>query len=309
MRARVRPTDTQHPVRDGVEELLSTARLLADRTPRRFTRRDERLGRLPSTASTRARPTARSSSSSPARQISCRLGRKSPCHLASAAHRGGRSPPQPTLSARACRHPASSFRSNFQSLGAVRQLSALPQPSASPPDCPAARFGANIDGGAKVLARTVIIATGAQYRKPALVKLSNVRRRRCSPAPRPWKRSSVVATRSSSSAAVIRAGQAAVFLGQTRRRVHVLVRKDGLADTMSRHLIRRIEETPSIVLRTRTEIVGLEGDGHLERIRWRDDHTGVAEARAVIRAGAVKRLQALARPNHNYEQAANRSPG
>ena len=74
------------------------------------------------------------------------------------------------------------------------------------------------------------------------------------------------------------AGQAAVFLAQTTRRVHVLVRKDGLADTMSRYLIRRIEETPSIVLRTRTEIVGLEGDGRLEVIRWRDERTGDIEA-------------------------------
>jgi len=77
------------------------------------------------------------------------------------------------------------------------------------------------------------------------------------------------------------AGQAAVFLAQTTRRVHVLVRKDGLADTMSRYLIRRIEETPSIVLRTRTEIVGLEGDGRLERIRWRDERTGDIETQNI----------------------------
>src|SRR5437667_6278944 len=54
-----------------------------------------------------------------------------------------------------------------------------------------------------------------------------------------------------------------------------------MAVTLSRHLIRRIEETPSIVLRTRTEIVGLEGDGRLERIRWRDEQTGVVEAHKI----------------------------
>ena len=48
------------------------------------------------------------------------------------------------------------------------------------------------------------------------------------------------------------AGQAAVFLAQTARRVHMLVRGRGLADTMSRYLIRRIEENPAIALRTRT---------------------------------------------------------
>ena len=73
------------------------------------------------------------------------------------------------------------------------------------------------------------------------------------------------------------AGQAAVFLAQTTRRVYLLVRRDRLADTMSRYLIRRIEETPSIVLRPRTQIVGLEGDSRLERVRWRDERTGDVE--------------------------------
>jgi thioredoxin reductase (NADPH) len=46
---------------------------------------------------------------------------------------------------------------------------------------------------------------------------------------------------------------------------------------MSRYLIRRIEDSPAIALRTRTEITALEGDGHLERVRWRDDETGEVE--------------------------------
>ena len=56
------------------------------------------------------------------------------------------------------------------------------------------------------------------------------------------------------------AGQAAVFLAQTAKRVTILVRGTGLADTMSRYLIRRIEEHPAIVLRTHSEIVALDGD-------------------------------------------------
>ena len=74
------------------------------------------------------------------------------------------------------------------------------------------------------------------------------------------------------------AGQAAVFLASTARRVHMLVRGSGLAETMSRYLIRRIEENPAIVLRTRTEIVALDGDGRLERVRMRDDRTGEIES-------------------------------
>ena len=45
----------------------------------------------------------------------------------------------------------------------------------------------------------------------------------------------------------------------------MLVRSHSLSESMSRYLIRRLEETPAIQLRTRTEIVALEGNGHLER--------------------------------------------
>jgi thioredoxin reductase (NADPH) len=66
------------------------------------------------------------------------------------------------------------------------------------------------------------------------------------------------------------AGQAAVFLSSHGRQVNVLVRRPGLAESMSRYLIRRIEETPNITLRTRTSIEALEGNGRLERVTWRD---------------------------------------
>jgi len=59
--------------------------------------------------------------------------------------------------------------------------------------------------------------------------------------------------------------------------VLVEVRGNGLADTMSRYLIRRIDDNPRIVLRTHTLIVALEGNGHLERVRWRDDRPGDGE--------------------------------
>src|SRR5262249_31931325 len=71
------------------------------------------------------------------------------------------------------------------------------------------------------------------------------------------------------------AGQAAVFLADHARRVQILVRKDGLAATMSKYLIQRIEAgQPRIELRPRTEIVALEGNGRLERVRCRDTRTG-----------------------------------
>src|SRR5204863_960950 len=74
------------------------------------------------------------------------------------------------------------------------------------------------------------------------------------------------------------AGQAAVFLAQTTKRVYLLVRSDGLAGTMSRYLIRRIEETPNIELHANTEVAALEGNDHLERVTWRNNQTGETES-------------------------------
>jgi thioredoxin reductase (NADPH) len=71
----------------------------------------------------------------------------------------------------------------------------------------------------------------------------------------------------------------------------MLVRSDGLAASMSRYLIRRIEENPAISLRTCTEIVALEGGEHLERVQWRDKRTGKTETRNIrhifVMTGAV----------------------
>jgi thioredoxin reductase (NADPH) len=71
----------------------------------------------------------------------------------------------------------------------------------------------------------------------------------------------------------------------------MLVRGDGLADTMSRYLIRRIEDNPAIELRTRPQIIALEGERNVERVRWRDDRTGEVDTRDIrhvfIMTGAV----------------------
>ena len=72
-------------------------------------------------------------------------------------------------------------------------------------------------------------------------------------------------------------GQAAVFLAETTKRVHMLVRSAGLAESMSRYLIRRIEETATILLRQYTEIVGIEGGDHLEFVRWHNNQTRQTE--------------------------------
>jgi thioredoxin reductase (NADPH) len=65
-----------------------------------------------------------------------------------------------------------------------------------------------------------------------------------------------------------------VYLAQSARHVTILVRKGALGASMSKYLVRRIEESPNITVRTRAEIVALEGSDALERVRWRDERTG-----------------------------------
>ena len=135
--------------------------------------------------------------------------------------------------------------------------------------CDRQPYGVQMDGGPGIAARAVIIATGAAYRKPPLENLSQFEG-----AGVYYIATSMEAQLCLGEEVIVvgggnSAGQAAVFLAQTATRVHMLVRGGGLADTMSRYLIRRIEDNPAISLHTQTEIVALEGDWHLERVRWR----------------------------------------
>ena len=157
--------------------------------------------------------------------------------------------------------------------------------------CDGQRYTVEIDGGTRIQSRAVIVACGAEYRKPALDNLSAFEGAGAYYAATPMEAQlclsqDVVVVGGGNSA-----GQAAVFLASKARRVYMLVRGPELADTMSRYLIRRIEENPAIVLRTRTQIVALEGNGKLARIRWRDDRTGDIEAHDIghlfIMTGAI----------------------
>jgi thioredoxin reductase (NADPH) len=137
--------------------------------------------------------------------------------------------------------------------------------------CEPLPYGVRLDDGATIPARTVIIATGARYRKPALANLDLFEG-----AGVYYNATFMEEAQIGDSDEVVvvgganSAGQAAVFLARRARRVHVLVRSNSLSESMSRYLTRRIEETPTIQVRTRTEIVALEGNGHLERVHWRD---------------------------------------
>jgi thioredoxin reductase (NADPH) len=77
------------------------------------------------------------------------------------------------------------------------------------------------------------------------------------------------------------AGQASVYLSTVAKRVFLLVRGPGLAETMSRYLISRIEACSEITQKTWTQIQALEGGGYLERIHWSNSKTGVKETEEI----------------------------
>ena len=165
--------------------------------------------------------------------------------------------------------------------------------------CGQQAYAVQIGDGVRVPARAVIIATGAEYRKPPLENLSQFEGAGVYYAATPMEAQLCVGEEVVVIGGGNSAGQAAVFLAQTVKRVHMLVRANGLADTMSRYLVRRIEDNPAIVLHSGTEIVALEGNGHLEHVRWRNNSNDRVEAHDVrhvfIMAGAMPNTSWLER--------------
>jgi len=146
--------------------------------------------------------------------------------------------------------------------------------SATRLSCEKRPYQIEVDPGSRIAARAVVIATGARYRK---LKIDNLAR---------FEGAGVYYGATAIEAQLCRdddvvivgggnsAGQAAMFLSQTAKHVDILVRSAGLSESMSRYLIRRIEDSPNIQLHPRTEIVALDGNGRLERVTWRDNASG-----------------------------------
>jgi thioredoxin reductase (NADPH) len=148
-------------------------------------------------------------------------------------------------------------------------------------DCSRRPYAVIVDGGIEVVARAVVLACGARYRRLSLPELPRFENAGVYHAATPveaqlCRGEEIIIVGGGNSA-----GQAAVFLSQRVRHVHLLVRSDGLSASMSQYLIRRIEESPNITVWTRTEILALEGGDRLERVRWRNNRTGAIEARPI----------------------------
>lgn len=129
--------------------------------------------------------------------------------------------------------------------------------------------------GASLRARTVVIASGARYRRPAVPRLGEFEGRGIS-----YWASAIEARQCAGEAVTLvgggnSAGQAAVFLARHAAKVSVLVRGPGLAASMSRYLIDRIDAASNIEVLPRTELCGLQGEGEsLSAVGWRDLSTG-----------------------------------
>lgn len=148
-------------------------------------------------------------------------------------------------------------------------------------DCASKPYRVHLATGEVVRTRTVVIASGARYRKPALPELG-----RFEGAGVMYSATHVEAQLCKGEEIAIvgggnSAGQAAVFLAQNSDAVNVLVRGPGLAESMSRYLIQRIEDSATVTLRTRTQIDLLEGANQLERVRWRHLDTGESLTRPI----------------------------
>jgi thioredoxin reductase (NADPH) len=139
-------------------------------------------------------------------------------------------------------------------------------------------FALSLDGGDELRSRAVVVASGARYRRPKIENLAKFEGRGV------WYWASPVEARLCADQEVAlvgggnSAGQAAVFLSGHARKVLMIIRGGGLAASMSRYLIERIEATPNIELMFNAEVVALSGDDRsLERVRWRSRLSGEQE--------------------------------
>jgi thioredoxin reductase (NADPH) len=132
-------------------------------------------------------------------------------------------------------------------------------------------FALQTECGQLLRARSVVVASGARYRRPEIENLAAFEGKGV------WYWASPIEAKLCADQDVVlvgggnSAGQAAVFLSGHARKVFMIIRGGGLGASMSRYLIERIEATPNIELIFNAEVVGLEGsaEGTLERVRWR----------------------------------------
>ena len=149
----------------------------------------------------------------------------------------------------------------------------------SQPDCHVLELA----DGAAVRARTIVVASGADYRRPDFPGLTEAARDGVHYWASPVEGRLCAGQEVALVGAGNSAGQAAVYLSSQAAKVWMLVRGPGLEATMSRYLVERIGAQPNIEVRTRTEVERVEVDsaGALSQIAWRHKASGETGERAL----------------------------
>jgi thioredoxin reductase (NADPH) len=157
--------------------------------------------------------------------------------------------------------------------------------------CDKQPYAVEIENGTRINARTIIIATGAEYRGLPVENLSKFAGAGVYYFATPMEAQLCKGEKVMIVGGGNSAGQAAVYLADRAERVIIVVRKGELAESMSRYLVRRIEENPAIEVRTQCEVVAVEGNDHLERLHCRNGTTGEVSVESIrhlfVMTGAV----------------------
>lgn len=127
-------------------------------------------------------------------------------------------------------------------------------------------FEATLDNGQRLCAKSIIVATGVQYRRLPLTRLeelegSGIYYAATEMEARYCKDAEVVVVGGGNSA-----GQAAMYLSRTAKHVHVLVRGESLASSMSDYLLSRLEGNPAITIHYKSQLKSLHGEDQMERV-------------------------------------------
>ena len=153
-----------------------------------------------------------------------------------------------------------------QKFGARIQIAS----SASRFSCEWPSYAIGLDDGTNVKTRSVVIASGSRYRKLTVGDAARFEGQGIY-----YGATSIEAALCINDEVIVvgggnSAGQAAVFLSERTKHVHLLVRGSDLRQTMSQYLVDRVEASPSITLRQNAEIVAVHGDDQLQSVTWMD---------------------------------------
>ncbi|MEG3149445.1 FAD-dependent oxidoreductase [Sphingomonas sp. ZT3P38] len=141
-------------------------------------------------------------------------------------------------------------------------------------DCSKDPYVVTMEDGQRVSGRSVVVASGARYRKLDVPDYARFEGQGIHYAATAMEASLCAGEEVLVVGGGNSAGQAAVFLSRSVKHLHILVRSRGLAETMSDYLVQRILSSDRITLHTHCQVTALEGDTYLGHVTWANAKTG-----------------------------------